>query len=74
MTQVTAGCASTNFRNTCAQLFAPNSAAHAAYCWWMPPFKDLLQVAIWLGAFLGNTVEWRGERLRLRSDGTLVRN
>ena len=29
ITQVTAGCASTNFRNTCAQLFAPNSAAHA---------------------------------------------
>ena len=51
-----------------------NSSARAPYCWWMPPFKDLLQVAIWLGAFLGNTVEWRGERLRLRSDGTLVRN
>ena len=27
ITQVTAGCASTNFRNTCAQLCAPNSAA-----------------------------------------------
>src|ERR1041385_6802067 len=40
-------------------------------CWWMPPFKDLLQFAIWLASFLGNTIEWRGQRMRLRSDGTL---
>jgi hypothetical protein len=38
----------------------------------MPPIKDLLQVAIWISAFLGNEVEWRGERLRLRPDGTLA--
>ena len=37
------------------------------------PLKDLLQVAIWCSAFLGNRIEWRGERLRLRPDGTLVR-
>jgi ceramide glucosyltransferase len=36
--------------------------------------KDLLQTAIWLLAFLGNRVEWRGERMRLRPDGTLVRS
>jgi len=36
--------------------------------------KDLLQTAIWLLAFLGNRIEWRGERLRLRPDGTLVRS
>ena len=35
--------------------------------------KDVLQFALWLLAFLGNTIEWRGERMRLRSDGTLVR-
>jgi ceramide glucosyltransferase len=35
--------------------------------------KDLLQTAIWLLAFLGNRVEWRGELMRLRRDGTLVR-
>jgi len=39
---------------------------------WLVPVKDLLQVAVWLGAFLGNTVEWRGEKMRLRRDGTLV--
>ena len=37
------------------------------------PVKDLLQVALWLLAFAGNRIEWRGERMRLRRDGTLVR-
>jgi ceramide glucosyltransferase len=35
--------------------------------------KDLLQIAIWVLAFLGNRIEWRGELMRLRPDGTLVR-
>jgi ceramide glucosyltransferase len=39
---------------------------------WLVPVKDLLQVTIWLGAFMGNTVEWRGKRMKLRSDGTLI--
>ncbi|HXR45960.1 MAG TPA: glycosyltransferase [Candidatus Limnocylindrales bacterium] len=38
---------------------------------WLVPVKDLLQVALWLGAFMGNTVEWRGQRMKLRGDGTL---
>lgn len=33
--------------------------------------KDLLQVLIWLLAFLGNRIEWRGEYFRLKRDGTL---
>ena len=37
----------------------------------LAPAKDLLQAAIWLGAFLGNTVEWRGRKMKLRRDGTL---
>ena len=40
---------------------------------WLVPVKDLLQTAIWLLAFLGNRIEWRGQRLRLRPDGTLLR-
>ncbi len=40
---------------------------------WLVPVKDLLQAAIWLLAFLGNRIEWRGERMRLRRDGTLAR-
>ena len=40
---------------------------------WLVPVKDLLQTAIWLLAFLGNRVEWRGRQMRLRHDGTLER-
>jgi ceramide glucosyltransferase len=39
---------------------------------WLVPVKDLLQAAVWLGAFLGNTVEWRGQKMRLWRDGTLI--
>jgi ceramide glucosyltransferase len=39
---------------------------------WLVPVKDLLQAAVWMGAFLGNTVEWRGQKMRLRRDGTLI--
>jgi ceramide glucosyltransferase len=45
----------------------------SGWCAWVALAKDLLQVAIWLLAFLGNRIEWRGERMRLRRDGTLVR-
>jgi ceramide glucosyltransferase len=41
--------------------------------WWLVPVKDLLQAAVWIGAFTGNTVEWRGQKKRLRRDGMLVR-
>jgi len=34
--------------------------------------KDVLQTAMWLLAFLGNRIEWRGELMRLRPDGTLA--
>jgi len=40
---------------------------------WLVPVKDVLQVALWLGAFMGNTVEWRGQRMTFRQDGTLVK-
>jgi ceramide glucosyltransferase len=38
---------------------------------WLIPVKDLLQAALWLLAFLGNRIEWRGQHMRLRPDGTL---
>ena len=38
---------------------------------WLAPLKDLLQTAIWLGAFLGNRIEWAGRKMTLRPDGTL---
>ena len=39
---------------------------------WLVPVKDLLQAAVWAGAFFGNTIEWRGQKMRLRRDGTMV--
>jgi len=39
---------------------------------WLVPVKDLLQSAIWFLAFVGNTVEWRGKKMKLRRDGTLI--
>jgi ceramide glucosyltransferase len=38
---------------------------------WLVPLKDLLQAALWFCAFAGNTVEWRGRKMKLRRDGTL---
>ena len=48
----------------------PPSQALWRYAW-LIPVKDLLQAALWLLAFLGNRIEWRGQRMRLRPDGTL---
>ena len=39
---------------------------------WLVPIKDLLGAILWLAAFLGNTIEWRGHRMRLRPDGTIL--
>jgi ceramide glucosyltransferase len=39
---------------------------------WLVPVKDLLQMAIWFCAFAGNTIEWRGQKMKLRRDGTLL--
>jgi ceramide glucosyltransferase len=39
---------------------------------WLVPVKDLLQAALWAGAYMGNTITWRGQRMKLRGDGTLV--
>jgi ceramide glucosyltransferase len=50
----------------------PPSQSPVRYAW-LIPLKDMLQAAIWLLAFLGNRIEWRGQRMRLRRDGTLER-
>jgi ceramide glucosyltransferase len=46
------------------------SAACLAY-FWMPPVKDMLDVLVWAGAFLGNHITWRGERYRILPSGKL---
>jgi ceramide glucosyltransferase len=47
-----------------------HSARHGAY-FWLVLVKDLLQAALWFGAFAGNTIEWRGLEFTLQRDGTL---
>ncbi len=42
--------------------------------WWLVPVKDLLQVALWICAFFGNHIIWRGHRFHLQRDGRLVRD
>lgn len=37
------------------------------------PLRDLWGVAVWLCGLFGNTVEWRGARLRLTPDGRIAR-
>ena len=57
-------------------LRAPTVTRHSPIAvapWWMALLKDLLQAVIWLLAFAGNRIEWRGERMRLLRDGTLGR-
>ena len=38
---------------------------------WLVPVKDVLQTGIWFCAFIGNTIEWRGQKFTLNPDGTL---
>jgi ceramide glucosyltransferase len=45
---------------------------HTAF-FWLVPVKDLVQAVVWLLAFAGNRIEWRGERYRLQRDGRLVK-
>lgn len=39
---------------------------------WLVPVKDLLQVALWAAALVGNDIHWQGENYRLRRDGRMV--
>lgn len=46
------------------------SLRHWTY-FWLVPIKDILSAMIWALAFLGNAVEWRGQRYRVRRGGKL---
>jgi len=36
------------------------------------PLKDLLQLAIWVLAFTGNRIRWRGREFQVQPSGKLV--
>jgi len=38
---------------------------------WLIPLRDLLGFAVWLAGLFGHTVDWRGQKLRLRADGRI---
>ena len=40
--------------------------------WWLIHLRDCLSFVIWLCGFVGNTIEWRGQRLKLTKDGKLA--
>jgi ceramide glucosyltransferase len=39
---------------------------------WLVPLRDLLSLGVFIGAFLGDRVEWRGARLKVDSDGAMA--
>lgn len=39
--------------------------------WWLLPVQDLVSFGVWLGAFLGREIVWRGARFRVRKGGVL---
>ena len=44
---------------------------NAARDFWMIPLRDLFGFAVWLCGAFGSTVDWRGQKLRLRADGRI---
>jgi ceramide glucosyltransferase len=40
--------------------------------WYLMPWRDLWGFAIWLAGLVGDTVEWRGRKMRLSPDGQIV--
>jgi ceramide glucosyltransferase len=39
---------------------------------WLAPLRDVLSFGVFVTAFLGDRVEWRGTRLRVRRDGAVI--
>ena len=39
---------------------------------WLVPLRDLLGFVLWVGAFFGSTIVWRGNRFRLGEGGRLL--
>ena len=75
LTAIAAGlCLLTRLGTACSsQHRVTRSWSHMPWLW-MAPIKDLLQFLVWAISFAGNTVEWRGERLRVKPGGRLDRN
>jgi ceramide glucosyltransferase len=40
--------------------------------WWLGPARDLLAFVVYVASFFVDIVSWRGQRYKVRADGTLV--
>lgn len=40
--------------------------------WWAVPVRDLFSAAVWVAGLFGNSVLWRGQRLRLDWEGRII--
>jgi ceramide glucosyltransferase len=38
--------------------------------WWLVPVQDLMSFGVWIGGFFGRSINWRGRRYNIQSDGT----
>lgn len=43
------------------------------WLWWLVPLADIASFLLWLGAFFGNTIVWRGRKYLLLRDGRFRR-
>jgi ceramide glucosyltransferase len=39
---------------------------------WLVPFRDLIGFALWCYSFVGNSIDWRGQRFLLTKEGKLL--
>ena len=70
---VLAGCLYVRIATSLMQQHRLGSVPGQGWYWWLAPVKDLLQVALWIGAFFGGHVHWRGETYRVNKEGKLVK-
>jgi ceramide glucosyltransferase len=40
--------------------------------WWLGPVRDLLAFGVYIASFFVDVVSWRGQRYKVRPDGTLI--
>jgi len=43
----------------------------ALWNFYMPPVKDIFSIVLWIAAFCGNSVKWRGKIYRIFKDGSM---
>jgi ceramide glucosyltransferase len=54
------------------QLQVDHTAHIRSHRWWLGPARDLLAFGVYIASFFVEVVSWRGERYRVRRDGTLI--